>query len=124
MPPILAFLIGALGCEGIMLGLWWTIQPKPSFASYFEGQIGHFIVLGSASGIFCTLWKLQALDKVLMLIPDAWTGDWAKSGVPFTPEVGVLAGFIMAFRGIDRITQAFKARRALAVAPTEGGTTA
>ena len=114
MPPIIAFIIGVFGCEGIQLGLWWTIQPKPSFRTYFEGQVGHFIVLASASAIFCTLWALQGLDKVLLLIPDAITGDWAKSGVPFTPEIGVLAGFILAFRGIDRITSAFRARRTAA----------
>jgi hypothetical protein len=112
MPPIVAFIVGVLSVEIAQLGLWWTIQKGPTFQDYFRGQTGHFFVLLGASLAFCTAWKLDGLTQMVAYLPEWVKGDWIASGFPYTPQVGLIAGGLLAFRGIDKIVAALKGRRA------------
>ena len=118
MPPIIAFLVGVLSVEIVQLGLWWSIQKGPAFRDYFAGQTGHFFVLAGASIAFCTAWELDGLTLMVKYLPEWLKGDWIASGFPYTPQVGLIAGGLLAFRGIDKIVAAFQSRRTEAPSTT------
>jgi len=109
MPPILAFIIGVFCCELAQFGVWWGVKPGSSPRGYLTGQIGHYATLLGIGGMFVLLWTMNGLDVVVQYLPEALTGSWAKTGVPFTPQVGAVMGFLLSLR-IDKIIGAFKAR--------------
>jgi len=107
MPPIIAFFIGLLGVRLIEFGI--VVTAKRNVKSYFDGEIaGRWITLAGSSLLVVVAWQLQALDKLVTLLPDGLAGDWASSGIPFTPQVGLIMGALLSFRGVHRITAAFK----------------
>lgn len=118
MPPIVAFVFGALCGELIQIGLWWPIQKGPTFSLYFKGAVGHYLVLAGAGAMFCLLWSMNALDVIVRWLPEAVTGEWASTGIPYTPQIGATAGFLLAFR-IGKIADAFRSRLPVP-APTGG----
>lgn len=120
MPPIVAFILGALSVEIIQFGIWLIVQPGWNPGKYVRLQAGHWVVLVGAGLLFCVAWQLQALDFLVEYLPKQLTKDWGKSGVPFTPQLGIVLGSLLSFQGIDKVVAAFRARRSPAPA-TNGG---
>lgn len=116
MPPIVAFVVGVLGTELIQFGSWLTVAKDRSLQLYFAGTVGHFVVLAGAGLMFCCAWEMDGLTTLVKYVPDAIKGDWIASGVPYTPQVGIIAGGLLAFRG-DKLISAFRARFATAPTP-------
>lgn len=89
-PPLRAFVYGVILGEIYQWGSWKSKHPDQPLFGYWKVGLPHlmtnlFIVVGVAA-----LWKEELLDKALAMIPG--TGDWANTGVPFTPPIGLLLG--------------------------------
>ena len=107
MLPIEAFVI-AVGCsELVQLALWGMAHPKQNPLGYFRDGWAHFVMAWGVCTMICLLWKLQALDVVLSLVPEA--RELTKMGLPYTDRVGALLGFGTDFIA-DRIVFALRAR--------------
>jgi hypothetical protein len=117
MSPILGFVVGMLSCMVMQFGIWWSVQKGQSALDYWKQERGHMILLLGAGPMFCFLWADNGLDWVFAHLPLGVLGDWWKAGVPYTPQVGAIAGFTLAFRGVDMIVAAFKSRNGGADAP-------
>lgn len=109
MPPIVAFVLGVLCSEGAQWALWGTGHPGRKAIDYFADGWAHFVLAWSVCTLVGVLWALNGLDAILGYLPDALTSSWADTGVPYTPQVGIVLGFAINAMA-DKVAFAFRAR--------------
>lgn len=109
MPPLIGFLIGVLSSELSQWGIWITAHPGRPKAGYWQDGLGHLILAWSTCVLVAALWAMNGLDVLVGFIPDAIAGEWADTGIPFTPQVGLMLGYGLDFLG-DKIAFAVRVR--------------
>lgn len=131
MRPLLVFWLAALTVEIAQFGLWWGGAKDRSIAAvraYWHDKIGDAMIVASVGALFCVLWAWGTLDSLAAMIPDTLRDGIAPgTGVPFTPQVGLFVGGLLALRPSDFVRAAFGAAsvpvRGIVslVKPTQGG---
>jgi len=92
-PPLILYAVGVVLGEFYQWGNWIPRNPGKPWHEYWlvglpHGMTNLVIVAGVA-----TLWAEGGLDAAInMLIPGAFTEAWANTGVPYTPQCGLLLG--------------------------------
>lgn len=94
-PPVLAFLAGVVLSELYQWAAFWRKNADKPALTYWKMGLPH--ALGNLAGdvIVGVLWSYEGLDwlvlKAAEFVPGS--GEWAASGIPFTPQMGILLGF-------------------------------
>lgn len=105
MRPILVFWLAGLTVEITQFGLWWGGTKDRSLAAvraYWHDKVGDLLIIAPVGGLFCVLWAWGTLDAIAAKIPDSLRDGIATgTGVPFTPQVGLFVGGLLALRPSD-----------------------
>ncbi len=109
MPPLIGFIIGVLSSELSQWGIWITAHPGRPRVGYWQDGLGHLLLAWSTCGIVAALWASNGLDYLVGFLPDAISSQWADTGIPFTPQVGLLLGYGIDFMG-DKLAFAIRVR--------------
>ena len=103
--PVRAFVIGVFVSELMQWGFWLRKNPGKSPLGYFRTQVASLIANVGVNVAVCVLWSYDGLDAFLQwvaqMIPYLGAKDWAESGVPYTPQVGLILGCMSDFFGDD-----------------------
>lgn len=102
-PPIRTFIEGVLIAEVMQLGFWIRKHGPGKTKAYFTEQAGTLITNQAINFGVAVLWIYQYMDKAMVFLSSfiPGSGDWATSGVPYTPPVGLLLGVACDFFGDD-----------------------
>lgn len=103
--PIRAFLLGVIVSELMQWGFWLRKNGGRVPLGYFKAQSATLIAnMGINVGV-CFLWSFQGLDGFLdwmsTVMPFIGAEQWAESGIPYTPQVGLMLGCMSDFFGDD-----------------------
>jgi len=102
-PPIRLFIIGVLVAEALQFAFWLRKNAGKSWHGYLTDQAGVLVANMGVNVAVCLLWSYEGLDAALAWLASfvPGTGEWATSGVPYTPPVGLLLGVASDFFGDD-----------------------
>ena len=104
-PPLRAFLVGIIISELMQWGFWLRKNQGQPALGYFRAQKATLIANMGVNGGVCYLWSYGALDVVLKWgaawVPLLGSADWAASGIPYTPQMGLMLGCLSDFFGDD-----------------------
>lgn len=120
MPPLLAFLIGVMISEINQWGMWILGHPGRGKLGYFKDGVPHFMIAWGTCIMGWLFWYMNALDFLVGYIPAAITDKWADTGIPYTPQVGLMLGFGFNFAA-DKFAFAIRARLGNGKPATAGG---
>lgn len=102
--PLKAYVIGVLASEVLQWAFWLRKNPGHGLFEYFSSQVATLIGNMGVNVAVGFLWKMEGLDALLGwaagLLP-VGAADWAESGVPYTPQVGLMLGCFCDFFGDD-----------------------
>jgi hypothetical protein len=100
-PPLRALVIGVIISNLVQWGFWRQKNMKAPWGGYLTAQFGVLLVNFGVDVAAGVLWSYGALDlivdKMAVIVPGA--KDWATSGVPYTPPIGLMLGFFADFFG-------------------------
>jgi hypothetical protein len=103
--PLRAFAVGIVASELMQWGFWLRKNPGGPRLGYFSAQAATLIGNMGVNGAVCYLWAQGGLDVALewiaQVVPFLGASDWATSGIPYTPQMGLWLGCMSDFFGDD-----------------------